>query len=80
MVVTDRLLSIFGWFGTRRRNWKLAGVYPKSLSLIFSFFSLFAGILIGSGSRGLKAERGVAVVSGGIRETRRSPENSRVFW
>ena len=51
-----------------------------SFSLVFSLFSLFAGILIGSESRGLKVERGVAVVSRGIRETRPLLENSRVFW
>ena len=50
-----------------------------SLSLVFSFFPPFVGILIGSGSRGLKAGHGVAVVSRGVRETRWSPENSRVF-
>ena len=50
-----------------------------SLSLVFSFFSLFVGILINSGSRGLKAERDVAVVLRGVCETRRSPKKSRVF-
>ena len=68
-----------GGLGARRRNWKLTDVYPKSLSLVFSLFSPFAGILIGAGSRGLKAGHGVAVVSRGVRETRWPPENSRVF-
>ena len=63
----------------RRRNWILADIYPKSLSLVFSFFSPFASILIGARSRGLKAGRGVAVVSHGVWETRWSLENSRVF-
>ena len=78
VVVTDRLVSVFGWFGglsekleTRRRLSEIS----LSLSLVFSFFSPGAGILIGAGSRGLKAGRGVAVVSRGVRETRRSLEN-----
>ena len=84
MMVTNHLTLIFGWLGTRRKNWKLADVIRNlslslSLSLVFSFFSLFEGTLIGSGSRGLKAEWGMVVVSRGIRETRRSMENSRVF-
>ena len=80
VVVTDRLVSVFGWFGgslvkleTRRRLSEI------SLSLVFSFFSPFLGILIGARSRGLKAGRGVAVVLRWVCETRRSPENSRVF-
>ena len=82
MVVTERLASVLGWFGARRRNWKFADIIRNlslSLSLVFSSFSLFASTLIDSGSRGLKAERGVAVVSHGVRETWRSPENSLVF-
>ena len=54
-------------------------MFIRNLSLVFSFFSPFAGILIGAGSRGLKIRRGVAVVSLGVRETRRSLKNSRVF-
>ena len=65
--------------------WGLVGetgnspTFIRNLPLVFSFFSPFASILTGAGSRGLKAGRGVAVVSCGVRETRRSSENSRVF-
>ena len=40
VVVTNHLVSVFGWFGTRWRNWKLVGFYPKSLSCIFFLFSV----------------------------------------
>ena len=81
MVVTDRLVLVFGWFGTVRETGNSPTfIQNLSLSLVFSFFSLFAGMLIGVGSRGLKAGRGVAVISCGVHETWRSLENSRVFW
>ena len=76
MVVTECLASILGWFRARRRDWKLADVIQNlSLSRIFVLFSV-EGILIDSRSRGLKAERGVAVFRmgsaklGGCRKTR----------
>ena len=77
VVETEHLASVLRWFGARWWDWKLVDVIQNlslslSLSLVFSFFSLFAGILIDSGSRGLKAKRGVAVVSRGVHETRRS--------
>ena len=49
------------------------------LSLVFSFFSLFTGILRCSESLGLKAERGAVLISRGIREIRQLSENSPVF-
>ena len=77
MVVTDRLVSVFGWFGGSSEKLETCRRLSEiSLSLVFSFFSPFAGILAGAGSCGLKAGRGVVVVSRGVRETRRSPKNS----
>ena len=74
MVVTDRLVSVFWWFGGLIGETGNSPTFIRnlSLSLVFSFFSPFAGILIGAGSRGLKAGRGV-------RETWQSPENSGIF-
>ena len=72
VMVTERLTSVFGWFGTRWKKFATCRRYSKSLSLVFSFFSLLAGNMRCSGSRGLKAERGAVVVSRGIYETRRS--------
>ena len=51
MTITKRLASVFGLFGTRRKNWKFADVIQNlslSLSLrIFVFFSsvLFEGVM-----------------------------------
>ena len=59
MVVTEHLAS-FGNSPT---------LSEISLSLVFSFFSLVAGILINSRSCGLKVEQGVNVVSRGVCET-----------
>ena len=62
-----------------RRNWTLADVCPKSLSLkIFYLFSL-CRCSEDAGCPGLRAGRAVAVILRGFRETQRSPENSRVF-
>ena len=67
----------FGWFeGSSEKLDTRRHLYEISLSLVFSFFSPFIGILIGAGSVGLKDGRGVAVISRGICKTRRSPENS----
>ena len=67
--------------------WGLVGetehspTFVRNLSLSLEIFSLFSLCRCSedAGCRGLRAGRAVAIVSRGFRETRRSPENSRVF-
>ena len=82
VAVTGRLVSVWGWFEGSSENWTLTDFFflfrNLSLSRSFCLFSL-CRYPDGAGSNGLKVGHAVAVVSCGFCETRRSPENSRVF-
>ena len=81
VVVTGRLVSVWGWFeGSSEKldTRRLFFFSEISLSRSFCLFSL-CRYPDGVGSRVLKVGHAVAVVSRGFRETRRSRKNSRVY-